>query len=73
MFTIQVVSRNTGKPLKSKKVAFESTGIQGGFSSDRTDSNGEVHFSTPRNKGRLFVNGSLVYEGKVQGRRVVYV
>jgi hypothetical protein len=74
MFTIQVIERSTGKPAYYKKVAVGFSGILRGFSEDQyTDRNGEAHFSEENGDGTIYVQGQRVYEGRIEGRKVIYI
>lgn len=75
MVTVKLVSKNSGNPIKGKKVAL---GIDGLFSGGVTkgewsDSSGEAHFDVKPAYGKVFVDGSTKYEGYLSGRVVVYV
>jgi hypothetical protein len=74
MFTIQVIESNTGKPACHKKVAVGFNGVFRGFSKDQyTDHNGEAHFSEDNGDGTIYVQGQRVYEGRIEGRKIVYI
>jgi hypothetical protein len=74
MFTIQVIESKTGKPAYYKKVAVGFNGLFRGFSKDQyTDRNGEAHFSEDNGEGTIYVQGTRVYEGRIEGRKIVYI
>jgi hypothetical protein len=74
MFTIQVIESNTGSPAYYKKVCVGFNSIFRGFSKDQyTDRNGEAHFSEDNGEGTIYVQGQKVYEGRIEGRRIVYI
>jgi hypothetical protein len=76
MITVQVFSQNSGKPEESKRVAIGKNDFwAGGVTKELyTDSDGEAHFDTaPAKDGKIFVNGRTVYEGRIEGRIVVYI
>jgi hypothetical protein len=60
MVTVKVIHRNSGKPVKGKKVAFRMP--NGVTSGEWTDSEGEAHFDVKPNHGKVFVDGSTKYE-----------
>jgi hypothetical protein len=72
MFTIKLVE-NGGKPAKSQKVAVGFNGLRGVTSDKWTDDNGEVHFDNDNGSGEVYINGKTSYEGKIEGRIVIYV
>jgi phage protein D len=74
MFTIQVIESSTGKPAYYKKVSVGFKGWDRGFSKDQyTDRNGEAHFSEDNGNGIIYVQGTKVYEGRIEGRKVIYI
>ena len=38
-----------------------------------TDNNGEVHFTEDNGEGSIYVQGKKVYEGRIEGRKVIYI
>jgi hypothetical protein len=74
MFTVQVIESKTGKPACYKKVAVGFNGLFRGFSKDQyTDRNGEAHFSEDNGEGTIYVQGTKVYEGRIEGRKIIYI
>ncbi|MDR0602984.1 MAG: hypothetical protein LBG80_01605 [Bacteroidales bacterium] len=74
MFTIQVFERSTGRPAYYKKVSVGFKGLFRGFSKDQyTDRNGEAHFSEDNGEGTVYVQGKPEYDGRIEGRIVVYI
>lgn len=74
MFTIQVLEKSTGRPVHSKKVGVIFNGLTRGCAKDQyTDKNGEVHFPEDNGNGTIYIQGSKVYEGKIEGRKVIYI
>jgi hypothetical protein len=74
MFTVQVIERSTGKPAYYKRVSVGFNGLFRGFSKDQyTDRNGEAHFSEDNGEGTIYVQGTKVYEGRIEGRKIVYL
>ncbi|MDR1653076.1 MAG: hypothetical protein LBS01_05405 [Prevotellaceae bacterium] len=74
MFTIQVFENSTGEPAYLKKVSVEFSGIFRGFAKDQyTDIKGEAHFSEDDGRGVIYVQGSKVYEGSIEGIKVVHI
>jgi hypothetical protein len=73
MFTIKLVDRSSGQPVKSQRVAVGFDGWRGVTSDEWTDSDGEVHFDNDNGNGEVYVNGKTSYKGKIEGRVVIYV
>ena len=74
MFTVQVIERSTGKPAYYKKVAVIFNGLFRGCARDQyTDRNGEAHFSEDNGDGTIYISGSKVYEGRIEGRKIIYI
>ena len=74
MFTIQIIESSTGKPAYYKKVAVGFKGIFRGFTKDQfTDRNGEAHFTEDNGEGTIYVQGKRVYEGRIEGRKIIYI
>ncbi|MCF8254353.1 MAG: hypothetical protein K9J84_07215 [Bacteroidia bacterium] len=74
MFTIQVIEKSTGKPSYYKKVCVIFNGWTRGCAKDQfTDKNGEAHFSEDNGSGTIYIQGSKVFEGKIEGRKIIYI
>jgi uncharacterized protein YfaS (alpha-2-macroglobulin family) len=74
MVTVKVVSKNSGKPIQGKKVSLGFDGLLRGVTrSEYTDQNGEAHFEAKPGDGKVFVNGSTKFHGRLSGRVVVYI
>jgi len=74
MFTIQVIEKTSGKPAYYKKVGVIFNGWTRGCAKDQyTDKNGEAHFSEDNGNGTIYIQGSHVYEGKIEGRKIIYI
>ncbi len=74
MFTIQIFDRSTSKPVYSKKVGVIFNDWTRGCAKDQyTDNNGEAHFSEDNGEGHIYVNGNKVFEGRIEGRRIIYI
>ena len=74
MFTVQIIERSTGKPVYYKKVSVAFNGLFRGCARDQyTDNNGEAHFSEDNGEGIIYVQGSEVYRGRIEGRIVRYI
>jgi len=74
MFTVKVVETSTGRPVKGARVSVGFDGFFRAFSNDKyTDYEGEVHFDNDNGTGTIYVNGDKVYEGRIEGRKVVYI
>lgn len=75
MFSVQVISSGSGKPVSGKRVSvsFDALLRGGGTGDQYTDSQGEVHFNNDPGDGTVYVNGKSVHKGRISGRVVVYV
>ena len=74
MFTVQVIERSSGKPAYYKKVGVIFNGWKRGCAKDQyTDKNGDAHFSEDNGDGTIYVQGSKVYEGIIEGGKVIYI
>lgn len=74
MFTVQVIEKSTGKPAYYKKVGVIFNGWTRGVAKDQyTDNNGEAHFSEDNGDGTIYIQGSKVFEGRIEGRKVIYI
>jgi hypothetical protein len=74
MFTVQVFEKTSGKPAYYKKVGVIFNGWTRGCAKDQyTDKNGEAHFSEDNGTGTIFIQGSKAYEGKIEGRKIIYI
>ncbi len=74
MFTILVNDSKSGKPLYYKEVSDHFKGLDRGISkSHYTDKNGESHFNEDNGNGIVYVDGKPKFEGKIQGRILIYV
>jgi hypothetical protein len=73
MFTIKVIEGSTGKPAKSQRVCVGFDGILRGMTKEEyTDANGEVHFDYDNGEGDVFINGRKAFNGKIEGRVIIY-
>ena len=74
MFSIQLIETKTGKPLKNYKECVIFDGIFRGIAKSlQTNDNGEAHFTEDNGKGTISVKGNKVYEGKIEGRKIIYL
>ncbi len=74
MFTVKVIETSTGRPVKGARVGAAFEGFSRGCTKDEyTDSDGEAHFDYDNGTGIIYVNGHKEYEGRIEGRRVVYI
>ncbi len=73
MFTVKVIYSSSGKPRIGARVAASFDGFRGVTKDEYTDSNGEAHFDNNPGGGKVYVDGSEVYRGKIEGRIVLYV
>ena len=74
MFTVQLIEASSGKPVRNKKVSviFDG-GFRGAAHDQYTNDDGEAHFSEDNGEGTIYVGGTKVYEGRIQGRKVIYI
>ena len=82
MFTIKVISEETGSPIKDAKVGIIFDGFFGRVTQDiYTDLNGEAHFDYNNGNGKVYVTApwgffstsECLFEGFIKGRIVVYL
>ena len=74
MFTVKIIENSTGRPVKGAKVSVGFDGLLRGFTKEEyTDYDGEVHFDNDNGSGTIYVDGQRKYEGRIEGRKVVYV
>jgi uncharacterized GH25 family protein len=74
MVSVKVVYRSTGKPVSGAKVSIGFNGIMRGFSKTQyTDNSGETHFDNDPGTGTIYINGNSVFEGRVEGMKVIYI
>jgi len=74
MVTVQVFWESTGKPVKGSRVSIEIDGFSGGVTNyEFTDDNGEVHFNVDPGQGKVYVDGSTKFKGRISGRILVYI
>jgi hypothetical protein len=72
MITIQLISKSSGNPLQSTRVAI-SIGNDG-VKDEYTDDSGNAHFDyPPQQRSEVYVDGRTVYTGRLEGRTVIYV
>jgi len=51
-----------------------NVGLLRGFTKyEYTDRDGEVHFDNDNGTGTIYVDGKRVYEGRIEGRKVIYI
>jgi hypothetical protein len=75
MITVKVIHQRSGNPVKGKKVALGINALfSGGVThSEWTDAQGEARFDVKSNQGKVFIDGSAKFEGKLSGLIVVYI
>lgn len=74
MFTVKVIETSTGHPVKGARVSAAFDGFFRGSTEDKyTDYDGEAHFDYDNGTGTIYVNGRKAYEGRIEGRKVVYI
>lgn len=74
MVSVKVCWRKSGKPAEGKKVSVSFDGLSRGITSNEyTNNNGEAHFNADPGSGKVFVDGSTVYNGRIEGQIVVYI
>lgn len=71
MVTIQVIQTSTGKPVYYQRVVLGFS--MGNSKPVYTDKKGEAHFDYPPRQAEVYVNGKVVFNGKIEGRTVVYI
>lgn len=74
MFTVKIIDRKTGRPVKGARVGAAFDGFSRGCTKDKyTDYDGEAHFDYDNGTGTIYVNGHQEYEGRIEGRKVIYI
>lgn len=73
MFTVKVIDRSDGKPVKDKKVSVIFEGLFRGCADQYTDSIGEAHFMEDNGRGDIYIGGRSVFHGEIAGRIVIYI
>ncbi len=74
MFTVKVFDEKSGEPACNKKVSVCFDGLLRGFSKPQyTDREGEAHFIEDNGNGTIYIQGKVVYQGKIQGRKILYI
>lgn len=74
MVTVRLLSERSGKPIVGTKVSLGFDGLTRGVTkSEYTDQKGEAHFNADPGDGKVFVDGSTKYKGRLTGRVIVYV
>jgi hypothetical protein len=74
MFTVKVVAKKSGKPVERKRVSASFNGFIGGSTGSKyTDSLGEAHFTNQPGIGKVYVDGQPLFEGRIEGRVVIYI
>jgi len=74
MFTVRLIDTESGKPIRDKKVSVIFKGLFRGCARDQyTNSEGEADFTEDNGDGTIYVNGKAVYEGRIQGRKTIYL
>ncbi len=63
MVRIQVIYKNDGLRSQNVHISWNS----GGHSSGRTDNNGYIDFDVSGGYGKIYVEGTLVHDGKIEG------
>lgn len=74
MITVQVFHKDSGRAAKSVGVAVSFDGLFRGITGKEfTDSGGNVNFDVDPGHGKIYVGGKTVYDGRIEGRAVVYI
>ncbi len=74
MFTVKVIEASSGKPAYYKRVAVIFKGFARGCAKDQyTDKNGEAHFPEDNSEGTIYVQGTKMFEGRIEERVVIYI
>jgi len=70
MITIKVIYSSDGKPAKDKRVSASTRS----YSQDQyTNAQGDVDFDLTPGDGKVWVDGSVVHQGYLEGRVSVYI
>lgn len=75
MVIIKVCHKSSGEAASGKRIVLGIDGLFTGGMTDTkwTDSAGEAEFDIKPSNGRIFVDGHSVYEGRLSGRKTVYI
>ena len=74
MFSVRLIGKGNGKPLKNEKIFVTHGFIVGGWKEEWTDSQGDAHFDVPNDANtEVKYKGKTLHKGKVSGRIVAYV
>jgi hypothetical protein len=73
MFTVRVVSESNGKAVSGVEVAVHFSGLLSGYLKESTDGSGEADFDHDPGSATVYVRGSEVYSGRLEGRTTVYI
>ena len=74
MVTVRVVSKASGKAQKGIAVSIAFNGwFRGITGKEITDSNGDAHFDCDPGAGTVHIHGRRAYEGRIEGRIIVYI
>jgi 5-hydroxyisourate hydrolase-like protein (transthyretin family) len=74
MVSVKIIYSSSGKPAEGIKVSIGFNGWTRGFSKDQyTDRNGECHFDNDPGSGIVYVKGNPLYEGHIEGMKVIYI
>lgn len=70
MITIRVIYSSNGNPAKDKRVSAETKS----YSKDQyTNAQGDVDFDLTPGDGQVWVDGTVVHRGYLEGRVSVYI
>lgn len=74
MVSVKVVRTSTGKVVEGVRVGLGFDGIFRGMAKDQyTNSDGEAHFDNDPGDGDVYVDGMSKFNGRIQGKVVVYI
>ena len=75
MFTIKLIEEYSGKPASGRRVSVGVSGLfTGGVTKAQyTDEKGEVHFDYDPSEGTVYVEHQVKYEGRLEGRVLIYL
>lgn len=74
MVSVKVCWRQTGKPAKGRRIVVSFDGLTRGITETKySDDNGDAHFDAAPGSGKVYVDGSTAFTGRVEGRVVVYI
>jgi hypothetical protein len=74
MVTVRVYYKESGKAAKGVAVSLGFNGLFRGVTGKGiTDSSGDADFDNDPGYGKVYIHGKSVFEGRIEGRTVVYI